>query len=103
MTIRRAWELFHKAKSYFSVDSMTDREQLIAAMHEVHHLLECDTPEEFLDEIRNLSTELAKVDPLGCEGSIAATVEQLADDEVQGYRERIIDIDRWFTEMRGER
>lgn len=90
--MRYIWEKFYRA--LFSLTGKgNQRERLINAFAgQLIHLDPEKFPGKLREEFVKIKNEITKVEPEGDEGSIAATVNWMEDNEVNRMIERIINL-----------
>lgn len=84
-----AWEKFHSAITSL-VGHETPRERLLNACLALRTLRPEDLPPEIQDEFVQFRKEISRVEARGDEGTIAATIRAIKDDEVDRLVKQII-------------
>ena len=98
MSYDHAWELLYLAVRTLATETGTIRPRLEHAFLNMAHLQEKELPADLVPKFRAIESALTTATLTSGEGSIAATVRQLRDDEAKEIAEQIVHM---FIELQG--
>lgn len=93
MSIDHSWEKLNLAVNSLARSTQSLQKRLATAyIYNLSHLRIEELPEEMRDEFQQVRRELTKVEPIADEGRIAATTNEMSDDEAGELISRIVSM-----------
>lgn len=102
MGLSYGWEKFHIAMLSLT-GSQPIRQRIIGAVSSsLIHLKDNDLPNDLVVEFRTFIANITSAKAIGDEGTIAATVNSLTDDQLEAVAEQIVHMHDVITRAYGK-
>lgn len=93
MSVNYAWEKFFDAVLSLARSRDNIKTRLKRAYIESIHFVDIeDIPENALDDFKYLENEITRAESFGAEGLVAASIDEMSEDEIVKLIEKIVSI-----------